>query len=169
MRFQLAAKFGGLLPVLLILAACSSSGKLELLQSKSASIPPGKTVSLIVKSDKDEDSLRMVQRLRGELFGRLVSEAIFKQVLHPREKGDYAMEVQVLKAEVVSQGARIFFGVLAGANKLRCSVKLVDQVTGRVVTSFNVEGESASHPFSTENGLDDAVREVVTNMIVALR
>ena len=169
MRFQLAAKFGGLLPVLLILAACSSSGKLELLQLKSASIPPGKTVSLIVKSDQDEDSLRMVQRLRGELFGRLVSEAIFKQVLHPREKGDYAMEVQVLKAEVVSQGARIFFGVFAGANKLRCSVKLVEQATGRVVTSFNAEGESASHPFSTESGLEDAVREVVTNMIAALR
>jgi hypothetical protein len=78
-----------------VLAACSSSGKLELKYAKSAAIPSGKSVSLTVKSYQQEDSYRMTEKLRSELFGRLVSEAIFKQVLHPKEKGDYAMEVQV--------------------------------------------------------------------------
>ena len=32
-----------------------------------------------------------------------------------------------------------------------------------------LEGESATHPMSSESGLEDAVREAVTNMIVALR
>ncbi len=169
MRSKTAARFGALLPIVLILAACSSSGKLELIQPKSGSIPSGSTVSLTIKTDQKENSLQMVQRLRSELFGRLVSEAIFEQVLHPRQKGDYALEVTVLKAESVSQGARIMLGVLAGSNKLRCSVRLVEQSTGRVATDFNVEGVSASHPLSSENGLDDAVREAVSNMIVALQ
>jgi len=155
--------------LVLLLGACSSSGKLALDQAKSGSIPPGKTVSLIVESDKDDNSVAMIQRLRGEMFGRLVSEAVFKHVLHPQETGDYTMKVQVLDTNEVSQGARIFFGVLAGANKLRCSVQLVEQRTGNLVTSFQVEGESAAHPFSTENGKDDAIREVVTKIIVALQ
>lgn len=169
MKSLFTKKVGGLLPVLLILAACSSSGKLELLQAKTAPIPPGKSVSLTVTSSQTEDADRMVQRLRAELFGRLVSEAVFKQVLQPGENGDYSMKIQVLNAEVVSQGARIFFGVLAGANKLRTTVRLVEVSSGQVVTEFDVDGESASHPFSTESGLDDAVREVVSKVILALR
>ncbi len=157
------------LPIILVVAACSSSGKLNVSKQKSESIPPNRTVSLIVKSDTTGGSQEMVQRLRSELFGRLVSEAVFKHVLHPQDKGDYLTEVHVLNAEKVSQGARILFGVLAGANKLRSTVKLSDTATGRVVTSFDVEGESASHPLSSENGMEDAIREVVSKMIVALQ
>ena len=193
MKRNIVPKIVFLLPILLSLVACSSSGKLEMKQAKSRSIPPGKSVSLFIKSEpierketnlrkeedaqeeqksepvKRENSVRMIQRLRSELFGRLVSEAIFKRVLHPQEKGDYVMEVRVLDTEEVSQGARIFFGVLAGSNRMRCGVRLVDHATGRVVTDFNVEGASASHPLSSENGLDDAIREVVSNIIIALR
>ena len=198
MKIQIAPSLVALGLILLIVAACSSSGKLEMKQAKSRSIPPGKTVTLVIESEpvnasranpsntqrednpdggesqeenkeNKENSVRMIQRLRTELFGRLVSEAVFKHVLHPQEKGDYLMVVQVLDTEEVSQGARIFFGVLAGSNKLRCSIRLVDQATNRLITEFNVEGESASHPLSSENGLDDAVREVVSKAIIALR
>jgi hypothetical protein len=38
-----------------------------------------------------------------------------------------------------------------------------------VVTAFDVVGESASHPLSTESGLDDAVREAVSEIMLALQ
>lgn len=196
MKRQMLPRLFVLLPILLLLEACSSSGKLEVKRAKTKSIPPGKSVTLVIRSEpgkekpqaapsarrpgqdsepaeaqeeKKVNSVRMIQRLRSELFGRLVSEAVFKYVLHPQEKGDYLMEVRVLETEEVSQGARILLGVFAGSNKLQCAVRVVDQANGRLVTEFNVEGESAAHPLSSENGLEDAVREVVSNIIVALR
>ena len=57
----------------------------------------------------------------------------------------------------------------AGSNRLKCNVTLIDQATGQTRTAFQVEGVSASHPMSSESGLDDAVREAVSNMIIALR
>lgn len=169
MKFRMFARLIVLLPIVLFVAACSSSGKLAYDKPKQAPIDAGKNASLIVTSTQSENSVEMVQRLRSALFGRLVSEAIFKHVLHPKDKGDYSLKIEVLKADSVSQGARIFFGVLAGSNKLICSVQLLEQATVRLVTKFQVEGESASHPLSSENGKDDAIREVVSKIIVALQ
>jgi hypothetical protein len=74
-----------------------------------------------------------------------------------------------LNAEEVSQGAGIFFGVLAGSNKLAASVSLYDQQTDNLITSFEAGDESASHPMSAENDIDDAIREAVDEIVLALR
>ena len=111
----------GLLCLVIFLNACSSSGSIQMVKQKSAPIPPGSTVSLSVKAtlpndadaDAREDSAKVTHRLRSQLFGRLVSEAVFKQVLQPGEQADYRMDVMLQKAEEVSQGARILLGALA--------------------------------------------------------
>ena len=54
MECKMVRKLGVLLPILLLLVACSSSGKLEMKRAKSESIPPGKTVTLIIKSEPIE-------------------------------------------------------------------------------------------------------------------
>ncbi|MHA1528570.1 MAG: DUF4410 domain-containing protein [Alphaproteobacteria bacterium] len=170
-------KFLALLCLASWMSACSSTGSVQMVTQKSATIPPGSTVSLSVTatlpSDADadarEDSTQVLHRLKSHLFGRLVSEAVFKQVLQPGEQADYRMDVTLRSAEEVSQGARIFFGVLAGANNLAASVALYDQPNDVLITSFDVAGESASHPMSSESDIDDAIREAVDEIILALR
>jgi hypothetical protein len=170
-------KIAGPLCLLVWISACSSSGSIQISQPKIIAIPPGSTVSLSVTTvlpedaDKDarEDANEVTHRLKSQLFGRLMSEAVFKQVLQPGERADYRMDVRVLNAEEVSQGARIFFGVLAGSNKLAASVSLYDQQTDNLITSFEAGDESASHPMSAENDIDDAIREAVDEIVLALR
>ncbi len=154
---------------LIIVVACSSSGTLQVSQPKTSAIPPGKIVGLKVTSASDEESREVAHRLSGELFGRLVSEGIFQQVVQAQQPAHYTLNVQVGDVQEVSQGARIFFGVFAGANTLRATVTLYDREPRQLVTAFDVEAESASHPLSSEAGIEDAVREAATKIIFALR
>ena len=167
----------GLLCLVIFLNACSSSGSTQMVKQKSAPIPPGSTVSLSVKAtlpndadaDAREDSAKVTHRLRSQLFCRLVSEAVFKQVLQPGEQADYRMDVMLQKAEEVSQGARVLLGALAGSNSLTVSVTLHEEPSDVLVTAFEVAGESAAHPLSSEDDLDDAIREAVDEIVLALQ
>ena len=162
-------RIGALVGVILLVAACSSSGKLNITHEKVGAIGANKTVSLNIVQGADVGSTRVVQRLRSELFGRLVAEHVFSQVVHTNETADYKLDVVVVEGTAVSGAARVLLGVFAGSNRLKCNVTLIDQGTGQTRTAFQVEGVSASHPMSSESGLDDAVREAVINMIIALR
>lgn len=154
---------------LLLLSACNSSGTLAVSTPKSEPIPAGKVVALNVTSAEDEDSRDAAGRLQNDLFGRLVTEGVFKQVVQAGQPADYRMTVALSDVEKVSQASRIFFGVLAGSNELKADVTLMQSTSGAVVEKFTVTGESASHPLSDENGLDDAVREAATKTVQALR
>ncbi len=163
-------KIIGLLFLLVWMNACTSSGTIQIAKQKTVSISPGSTVSLSVTAAlPSEDAREVTNRLKAQLFGRLVSEAVFEQVLQPGERANYRMDVKVLNAEEVSQGARIFLGILAGPNKLTASVSLYDQAADNLITAFEVGGESATHPYSSENDIDDAIREAVDKIILALR
>jgi hypothetical protein len=155
--------------LLLLAAACSSSGTLEMKTPKTAAIPPGHTVALNVSSAADEDSRDAAHRMRVDLFGRLVAEGVFRQVVAVGEPADYEMDVALSGVEEVSQGARIFFGAMAGSNELKAAVSLRDAASNAVVTEFEVSGESAAHPLSTESGMDSAIREAATKIITALQ
>ncbi len=160
--------------ILALVSACSSVGKTQIIQAKQMQIKTDAIASLSVNppnsipDDQKDTYMEVTQRLKGQLFGRLMSEGGFKQVVHENENADYKMEVNLLEANEVSQGARIFFGVLAGANALRVNVTLSDIASQKVITSFAVSGESASHPLSSESGMDDAIKEVVDEIILVL-
>jgi hypothetical protein len=156
------------LMALLLLTACNSSGTLAVSKPKAEPIPAGKVVALSVTSAEDEDSRDAAGRLQNDLFGRLVTEGVFKQVVQAGQPADYRMTVALSGVEKVSQAARIFFGVLAGSNELKADITLLN-AKGAVVEKFIVTGESASHPLSDENGLSDAVREAATKTVQALR
>jgi hypothetical protein len=153
---------------LMLLTACNSSGTLAVSTPKAEPLPSGKVVALNVTSAEDEDSQDAAGRLRNDLFGRLVTEGVFKQVVQPGEPADYRMTVALSGVEEVSQASRILFGVFAGSNELKAAVTLVNGA-GAVVEKFTVTGESASHPLSSENGIEDAVREAATKTVQALR
>jgi hypothetical protein len=171
MNAQTASKLVIALFVVGLVSACSSSGTLTVTQPKSQGIPPGKTASLSVEPGAAE--LRPIHqevatRVRDRLFGKLVSEGIFKAVVRAPEPADYSMDVRVRGARQVSTGARIFLGPMAGPNTLALAVQVHDR-TNQLVAAFDVTGTSAAHPFSSEAGLDDAVREAVNRIVQALR
>ncbi len=155
--------------VLAFLSACSSSGTLEVVQDKSAAIPPGKTVALSVTSGSDEDSLAIASLIKGALFGRLVSEGVFRQVVHTPEPADYTMTVDLLSAFKATGMERVFVSALLGPDKLAAAVSLHEQATGEQVLAINVTGEAALHQWSPENDVEDAVREAVNRIILALQ
>ena len=155
-----------------LVSACSSSGTLTVTQPKTQGILPGQTVSLTVVVDVAEPlpvHQEVATRVRERLFGRLVSDGIFRAVVHPPEPADYHMDVKIRGAREVSTGARIMLGVMIGPNTTAVAVTVRHQATNQLVTAFEATGTSAAHPLSSEAGLDDAVREAVVKIIEGLR
>jgi len=160
--------------VVSLLPACSSSGQMKILQPLTETeridhnavarltVVPGESLQL------DEDLRRIIKNLRGQLFGRLISDGIFKQVVHENDPAKYYIRVKVNTADQVSQTARIMFGVMAGANKLDVRVELFDASSDNSIMIFTASGESASHPFSGQSQMDDAISQVVEKIVQAL-
>jgi len=159
----------GVLLSALVLAACSSTGTLQQTQSNNQQIRPNSVAALSVTSPGDSESLEAAEEIRSRLFGQLVSQGLFDQIVPPSKPADYELSVALSGISEVSQGARIFLGVLAGSNSLSANVKLVDKADGSIARAFVVGGESASHPMSSENGMGDAIREASSKIVQALR
>ena len=157
----------------MFLAACSSSGTFTMKQELIEPINNQKTVSIWVKSDKvpegeKEDAKKACSSLQEKLYARLVSEGLFKSsVIYPN-KGDYSLEVEVLGVRLVSNTARLWLGIMAGASGIEANVLLRDE-TGKVVTEFHADGSSATHPMSSESGSDNAVNELATEIAQAIK
>lgn len=80
-------------------------------RSLDARIDHGAVASIAVQPDerveKTEAMLEAVRRLRGQLFGRLVSEGVLARVVQAGEAAQYDVQVRLLAATEVSQSARI--------------------------------------------------------------
>jgi hypothetical protein len=145
---------------------------LTVLQPKTQSIPPGQTVALLVEVDVPEPlpvHQEVATRLRERLFGRLVSEGIFRAVVHVPEPADYHMDVKIRGARQVSAIARIMLASASGPNAAAVAVVVRHQATDHLVTVFEATATSESHPLSSESSLDDAVRRAVDRIIEGLR
>jgi hypothetical protein len=137
----------------------------QLIPEKSVSV----SVGIIPGKEQEPDFQEVQSRVRERLFGKLLSEGIFKSVLRAPEPADYIMDIMVTNARVVSGAARVMVGIMAGHNDAELDVKLTEREGNKLVIAFTVDGTSASHPFSSESSLDDAVREAVNNIIRGLR
>lgn len=163
-----------LLLILGILSACSSSGEMKVLQPLNETDRIDHTATTVLNVvpaeglQPDEDLRELILTLRGQLFGRLVSDGVFKQVVHEGDPAKYYVRVQVDAADQVSTAARIAFGVFAGSNDLNVRVEVFEKSTDKSIMTFTASGESASHPFSTESEMEDAIREVVNKIILSL-
>lgn len=150
------------------LSACSAVATMTIEKPKTEAIPKDSSVALQVTSAPDTGAAAVIQQLRTELFGHLVADGIFRQVVNAPEPGDYIMNVTVDHVRSVSQGARIMVGVFAGENKLTAHCEIKNATTNAEVAKFDVAGESASHPLSSENDMNSAIGKVVEQIIAAL-
>lgn len=157
----------------ILLAGCSSSGTFTMKQEMIEPINNQKTVSIWVKSDKvpegeKEDAKTACSLLQEKLYARLVSEGLFRSsVIYPN-KGDYSLEVDVLGVRMVSNAARLWWGIMAGASGIEANVLLRDE-TGKVLTEYHADGSSAAHPISSESGSDNAVNQLATQIAQAIK
>jgi len=154
-------------------AGCSSSGTFAMKQGLIEPINNQKTVSIWVKTDKipegeKEDAKKACSLLQEKLYARLVSEGLFRSsVIYPNE-GDYSLEVDVLGVRLVSNAARLWWGVMAGASGIEANVLLRDE-TGKVLTEYHADGSSATHPLSSESGSEFAVNQLATQISEAIK
>lgn len=160
--------------IALFLAGCSSSGTMTIKTPLNEKIPPGKTAALSVGVDSadkanEDDYKEVLSRIRERLYGKLISEGIFKALVLAPEPADYLLDVKVKGARKVSGVSRVMWGVMAGPNVAELSIRLKNTKTEQIISDFDVEGASATHPFSSESGLDDAIREAVNNIAKGLR
>jgi hypothetical protein len=157
----------------IFLSACSSSGTFTMKQEMVEPIDNQKTVSIWVKSDKvpegeKEDAKPACSSLQEKLYARLVSEGLFRSsVIYPN-KGDYSLEVDVLGVRMVSNAARLWWGIMAGASGIEANVLLRDE-TGKILTEYHADGSSATHPLSSESGSDNAVNQLATQIAQAIK
>jgi hypothetical protein len=151
-----------------LLGACSSSGQRLVSIPLASPIPAGKSCIVEVVADPVADVLAN-STLQALLNSMLTGTGIFAHVVQPGLQADYALRVGVQKCSRVSSTSRVMIGVLAGSNEIAAVVVLRDLATGNVITCFNVEGTSASHPLSNENEFEDALRKAAEEVCMGLR
>ncbi|WP_299380905.1 DUF4410 domain-containing protein [uncultured Kiloniella sp.] len=152
----------------LFVTACSSSGKLTQTVAPTSVIDHTAYANLSVSTGQDDDAKDFANRLQDRLFGKLVSRKVFTSVNQNDATAKYDLEITISGAKKVSGAARVLFGVFAGSNNVTADVTLTDKNTGEVITTFKAEGKSASHPFSSESGAEDAIREVSEQIVTGL-
>lgn len=163
--------------MVIALGACASSGTVEMHQPFAGGVPPGRTAALSVApflpSDTSAEERREAEiaarELRTQLYGRFVTEGVFRHVVPPGEPADYFVNVEVMAAQALSPAARFVTWAYADSSRLWASVRVRERATNRLLTEFDVTGESAASPFSSESGFDDAVREAAIEIVDALR
>ncbi len=156
------------------LAACSSVGNSVVRQPMKGKVAEGKGVLLKIYSashakELDPDFDEVQKRLRESLYTKLVTSGLFARVVLNGDPADYSLEVKIFKANAVSGTARALVGVLAGRSEAKADVLLRNLSTDEVLADFEVLGESASHPFSTEGSLDDAIRQAADQIIMRIQ
>jgi hypothetical protein len=150
-----------------LLAACSSGGDIKVLSSTPATNLPAQPSVRLVVNAVAKDSGDVLPDLRAAILGQLLSNGRYSKVSVGPEPSDLIITVDIVKYAKVSTAERILAGALAGRNRVGTNVKIVQPSTNVTVKSFEANGESASHPLSSESGLSDAVREVAKQISAA--
>lgn len=161
---------------MLLLAACSSSGKTTVTAEKAVAIPNTATAVLSVKADlakahRYED--RAVETLGQQLASGLVKGGVFRSVSLASSAppvGDYRIDVKITRMRVITPGGRVMFGFMAGRNYVQVDVSVRNAASGDLVMSFETTGSGASIGWGAQSyGVDDPVREVAKRVIKKLK
>lgn len=142
--------------LLSLTAACETQQKINYNSPYKDSVQAGKSFSIDVAGnstipDANENNLISIKK---EVVSALVGSQVFTSV---SQNPDYKVEIKLTDVKNVSGFARVALGVIAGRNIVQGNV-IVKDGKGKTISSFQAEGESASHPFSGNSSFDDAAR-----------
>lgn len=102
------------------------------------------------------------EALKRAIVAQLVSKKVFRSVTDV-DSSDYVLKVDVVEVNEVSQGARIFFGTLAGQAAITANVEVLDRKDGRILSSMVAKGQSSGgHVFAgtTQEAIDQAATQI---------
>jgi hypothetical protein len=132
--------------------------------TKPTNLPASPSVRLIVTAGADGAD-EVLADVRSAVLGQLMSDGRFSKVVVANEPTDLVMNVDIIKYAKVTVGERMLVGALAGRNRVNLAVKITQPGGGgSVIEAFEADGESASHPLSSESGMSDAVREAAKEL-----
>jgi len=156
-------RFAGAFAVSL-LAACSAGGNFTVQSAtKPTNLPASPSVRIVVTPTAD-GSDEVLADVRSAVLGQLLSDGRFSKVVVANEPTDLVMNIDIVKYAKVTVGERILVGALAGRNRVNLAVKIIQPGSNTVVEAFEADGESASHPLSSESGMSDAVRQAAKQL-----
>lgn len=143
------------------LSACAASGSIKTTSDSAPAVDSGRSGAVsVVTSMKDRDD--SVVAFRNAIVTQLVNKRVFQSV-SDMEQSDYVVRVNVVDLSEVSQGARIFFGALAGQASVTANVEIYDRRQDRVISAMVAQGTSSGgHVFAgtTQEAFDQAATQI---------
>jgi len=173
MTLSKIARAGTILAAVALIGACSSTGRVSYDVGNAAKIPVGKTASLDVRindPDTKAEEVQAAELIRAELMHKLPAQGVFKSVRKASDSADYSVDVNVVRVAVTTPGARVALGAFAPRSEIQVAVEVRDKASKEVIAAFHASGYGSRMWTSAQGyGLDDPVREVVNQIVVALR
>lgn len=172
MQFRTYWKPVAALILLSFISACSSVGKTVVTKEMAQSIPAGKSVAISVTStiqDAKPNHEKIILNLRHELKQKLKSNKRFNSIVNAPRPADYAIDVKLVKVNIVSPAKRVMLGIMAGRSYVKVNVEVHNKAPGQLMGSFEVFGYGASNYMSAQGyGADDPVRKIVEQVMAKL-
>jgi len=161
------ARIFAIVLVVVLIAACSSSGSYKATGPSSAMQASYESIKLVFRTTATH-SEDIVPDMQAAIVGQLLSMGRYKRVVAASDAADLVLTLEITDYRRVGVAERVFIGAMAGPNRLTVIVSATDGRTGAVLRQFQATGESASHPLSGESGYSDALREVAKQIQLAL-
>jgi|AGTN01.3.fsa_nt_gi hypothetical protein len=145
----------------MFLSACAASGSIQTLSANAPAVDTTKSGGVQV-STALSDKAESLDAFRNAIITQLVNKRVFGSIADT-DNSDYVIQVNVVELSEVSQGARIFFGALAGQAGVTANVDIYDRREGRTVSSMVAKGTSSGgHVFAgtTQEAFDQAAAQI---------
>ncbi len=126
------------------------------------------TVSVIVETIIPA-SEKEIEAIEQKLIEKLKEANIFSKVLMKNQNSDLIIKIQIEELVKVSKSDRFWLGAMAGRAKVSGKVTLIENFSGKVLGSFDVEAISSGGTIfagTTEQAIDNFV-EKVTDFILS--
>lgn len=145
----------------MFLSACAASGSIQTLSASAPAVDSSKTGGVEVSTSLPDQSDSLTA-FRSAIVAQLVNKKVFQSV-GDANNSEYIVRVNVTQLSEVSQGARIFFGALAGQAGVTANVEVYDRREGRTISSMVAKGSSSGgHVFAgtTQEAFDQAAAQI---------
>lgn len=143
-----------------LMSACSSVGKYNMIGQQTDLKPDYDSAKITINALPEvEIPDDKIIEVKTAIIGRLIASGKVHNISSDDKKANLAIEINITRYRTVSTTAKFMLGMIAGSNQLRANVIVKDGKTGEALRTFEAYGQSSAHPFSSESGYQDALRQ----------
>lgn len=160
-------RFLSFLLIAFLLIGCAASGGIHETSTSRASVDSTKSGGVKVTSQvANRESV--TDALRQAINTQLLNKRVFASLPADSREASVLLDVTITEVSEVSQGARIFFGALAGQATINVSVKVIEQPSGATIGSLQATGKSSGgHVFAgtTSEALEQVASQIADYLL----